>query len=139
MRLSSHDRLMDRLDRQLDMVPQISAFNSADRIPGNTPKFSGQLRASTNIGINGVDDSVTLVANYQRNAIRGELAAATARFKLVSSRIRAGDTVYISNDLPYAAEQEFQRGHLMFTKSAQLWPVDVANAVRESRQRLGLR
>ncbi len=92
---------------------------TAVAVVDESPKFSGQLRASTNIGFNSPDNSVVLVTNYVRNAIQGTRSAARARFRSVITGYKPGDVVYISNNLDYAAAQEYYYRNLMFTQAAK--------------------
>ena len=69
-----HDKIMDRYERQLEFIAQRSCFLSANRIPRETRKFSGQSRANTRMSIGSPNTRVTLAATYRRNAITGELS-----------------------------------------------------------------
>ena len=129
----NHDEFIARAKKQLVDVAQKSAFYSADRVPKRTRKYSGQARASTNMAIGGPDTSVVLAANYEQNAIQGELGLATAKFKSVSSQIRLGDMVYVTNSLDYIRVVEYKYGDMMFTHAIKSWGTDVARAVNESR------
>lgn len=91
---------------------------AATEVVEESPKFSGQLRASTNIGFNSPDLSVVLVDNYVYNAISATASSASKRFSIQIKQYKPGDTIYISNNLPYADVQEFKYGNLMFTAAA---------------------
>ena len=117
---------------KLKRIHQLACFYSADRVPKLTRKFSGQSRASINMGVGSPDNRVVLVENYRKNAIQGELAAATRRFKQVSSGIGVSDTVYISSALDYSPIVECKLGDLSFTKSSRLWQQDVDRATRNA-------
>lgn len=97
-----------------------------------SPRFSGQLRASTKIGINSVDSGVVLAPVYEYNAIPDAEARAARGFSAAISGYSLGDTIYISNNQPYASEQEYEAGHLMFTKAAQMFNRELDRSLRNA-------
>ena len=79
-------------------------------------KFSGQLRASNNVALNGADLSIVEVANYERNAISGTRSLAVKNAKVGISGFRLGDTVNISNNQPYSVNDEYEYGRYGYEK-----------------------
>ena len=132
--LTQHDKLIDKLERQLEVLPQRSAFYSANSIPQATRKYSGQSRANTRMEIGGIDDTVYLAPVYAPNAITGELGERKRAYERVSKRVKIGDTVHISNSLDYIQSVEFELGDLMFSKAIQKWPQHVRAAVRDAKR-----
>ena len=108
-------------DRLKNSVRRAVVSTGVD-IVANTPKYSGQLRASTNISLNSPDLSIVEVANYEFNAIQGTGAAAKRSFEQVASYFKPGDTIHITNNQPYAKSQEYEYGHMMFNKGAANFP-----------------
>lgn len=127
----THDQIMDKYIDDLEKIAQNSAFNSAARIPMTTRKYSGQAQASTRMGINSDDLSVTLADVYGPNAIDDSIAQSVNKARAVSRGIRLGDKVYITNNLDYIRDLEYEFGDLMFTTSARLWQEDVNRAVSD--------
>lgn len=106
---------------------------AANTAVGYQPKFSGQLRMSTNIGINSPDLSIAVAGMYVRDYFKGTRAAAAGRFAASVERYKPGDTVYISNNQPYAAEQEHEAGHLAFTRAAAEFQSDLDSSINEAK------
>ena len=103
----THDEWIKQARKQLIDIGQRSCFLSAQSVPRNTRKLSGQARASTNMSIGSADLSTVIVANYRPNAISGELDLATRKFRAVSKRITLKDKVFVSSDLGYIEEVEY--------------------------------
>ena len=131
--LSDHDKIMDRFERDLKKVAQRSCALSALGVVTRSRKLSGQYRMSTRLGVGRLDMSVTLAGTCRPNFFTNEIGTQERNFAASSQRINLGDRVFISNSLPYGPELEFQRGDLMFTRSASNWGNDVSQAVREVR------
>ena len=127
------EQMIDDQLKNLETIAKNSCFYSANHVPQGTRKFSGQARASTNMSIGSADLSVILAANYGRDAINGELDLATRKFKSVSSRIKTGDTVHVSNNLDYINKLEYKYGDLMFSKAVRMWQEDVQRAVNDTK------
>lgn len=123
---------MDRYIDDLEQIAQKSALYSASRVPNETRKYSGQAQASTKMSIGAMDLSVVLADVYAPNAISNSIGLAVNQFKRVSSQIKLGDVVFISNNLPYIAVVEFEYGDLMFNKAMKAWEQDVERAVNDT-------
>ena len=96
-----------------------ASVTAANEVVTQSPRFSGQLRASTNIGLSSPDLSVVIAPVYEFNAIPDAEFRSMSKFPGAISTFRVGDTIYISNNLHYAWFQEREAGHLMFAKAAQ--------------------
>lgn len=112
---------IDAIRKAVPKAVEKAVLESVVSIADNAPKFSGQLRASINVGFNDPDMDVVLAPVYERNAIANPEQKSKARARKAMKGYRLGDMIYISNNLPYAAVQEYEAGHLMFTIAANLF------------------
>lgn len=100
-----------------------AVINAASVVVDNSPKFSGQLRASIRVGLNAPDLSVVLAPRYERGAISNPEGISKAKVAKAIAGYKPGDTLYISSNLPYAWIQERKYNHLMFAQGAASIPV----------------
>ena len=124
------------IEEARDIIPEAiksAAEKTANTAVGYLPKFSGQLRMSTNIGFNEPDLSIAIAALYVRNFFTGTRADAARRFASTSQGYMPGDTIFISNNQPYASDQEWNAGHLAFTRAAAEFQSDLDEALREAQ------
>jgi len=85
--------------------------------------FSGQLRASNNVGLNNPDLSIVEVANYRRNAIGRTTDLAKAHARSVLRAFKMGDAIIVSNNQPYAIHDEFRNGRLAYEIGADSFEI----------------
>lgn len=102
---------------------------AVEDVVDESPIFSGQLRASTRIGLNAPDLNKVMAPVYFQGAISNPEGISKGRAAAAIARYRAGDTVYISNDQDYATVQEYERGHLMFNKAAARFARNLDDAI----------
>lgn len=96
-----------------------ATVKTANAVVVGSPRFSGQLRASTKIGVNAPEKSVVIAPVYFFNAIPNAEFLSMSRFPSDVASFKVGDTLYVSNNLPYAEFQELEAGHLMFARAAK--------------------
>lgn len=126
----------EQIDRELEILEdanQRACFHSANSIPSNFGKYSGQIRASVRMNINSYDLSVTLAPVYKKDAIVGEIEERERSFLATSKRVKIGDVVHISDNIPYVENAEYQYGNYAFRKAIASWPRHVDQGQREAR------
>ena len=102
-------------------------------VVNESPIYSGQLRASTRLGLNSPDLNKVMAPVYFQGAISNPEEISKGRAAAVVERYKAGDTIYISNDQDYAATQNYEYGHLMFEKAAARFPATLDAAVNAAK------
>lgn len=130
---SDHDAIMDKYMKDLETIAQRSAFYSASRVPPATRKYSGQAQASTKLAIGAPDPRVVL--SYDAtipDSVPNPIGQAVERMLKVSTRVKLGDIMYVSNNLPYIGIVNYVYGDLMFEKAARRWQEDVDRAVSDT-------
>jgi|GEM_PF-5909786 len=124
------------ISKTRDVIPeaiQQASVSTVGVVVDASPKFSGQLRASTRLGFNSPDLTVVIAPVYAFGAVSGAEQISKGRAAAVASRYKQGDTIYISNDLPYAWTQEREAGHLMFAKAAAAFPQLLDEAINAAQ------
>lgn len=121
--------LIEKSRNKIPNAIKTAVVDTAVAVVKESPYFSGQLKASTNISFNNPDLSVVTAENYEYGAIQATDSSAENTFNSVIGGYKLGDTVFISNDQDYAAIQEYKRGHLMFSKAAKGFQMTLDRAV----------
>ena len=98
-----------------------SAVDSVGLIAGRQGKFSGELRASNNIGVNSPDLSSITVANYIKDAISGTQELAVANARQVVQKFKLGDSLHLTNSKDHAKYDEYRWGRLAYTSTADVF------------------
>lgn len=119
--MPSVDEVFNRHMKLFEKLAEISSSASAIGVVDDTPKFSGQARASVNYSIGKINKNVVIVANYQKNAIIGTRSTARSLFKNTSKKLKLGQTVFITSSISYAATIEYVYGYRPFGKAIQSW------------------
>lgn len=110
------------ISKARDAIPeaiQDAAVRTVEKAVDEAPKYSGQLRASMRIGLNSPDLHKVIAPVYFRDAVSDPEGISRGRARQAMTRYKRGDTIYISNDQDYAAQQEYEAGHLFMTKAAR--------------------
>ena len=103
-------KIRPRLEKKVKKaVPDVVGL-----IANRQGKFSGQLRASNNVGLGSADLSKVEVVNYVADAISGTTLIARSNAKAVIQAFKLGQNVVISNNHDYAIYDEFKHGRLAY-------------------------
>ncbi len=92
-------------------------------------KYSGQLRASNNVGLDASDLSVITVVNYERDAISSTRGLAVSSAERAVRGFQLGQDVFISNNHEYAVDDEVRPGRLAYASAAGMFPTTLRTAI----------
>ena len=106
-----------------------AVVGSVKTIVNRQGKFSGQLRASNNVGLGAPDLSKVEVANYVENAISGTRSLAVSKAREVVKNIKLGQAIFISNNHDYVLYDEIRPGRLAYTGAGDMFPQALDKAV----------
>ena len=106
-----------------------SVPNTVRTIASRQGKFSGQLRASNNVGINTTDESVINVDNYIKDAISGTTDLAKRNAQAVMTAFRLGQHVIISNNHEYAVYDEYKHGRMAYEGGSDQYQAELDRAI----------
>ena len=93
------------------------------------PRYSGQLRGSMRVGFKSPDLSKVIAPVYFFDAVPDAERISLQKAQVAVSTFTPGDTIYISNDQDYAADQEYEAGHLFLTKASRKFAQHLDEAV----------
>ena len=125
------DKIFANHEKRFETIAKLSTADSSFQVVDDTPKFSGQARASVNYSIGGIDYSFVTVENYERDAISNTKESARSEFIFKSSFLKLGNIIFVTSSIPYVADIEYAYGYRPFGKAIQSWQQTVNDAVRK--------
>jgi hypothetical protein len=93
-------RAMNNIQRQADRRTRRVALAALQEISDGSPIDKGTFKANWNVSIDEIDRSADL------SKTDADISAMTQKATAVISNVEAGDTIYISNSVPYATRLE---------------------------------
>lgn len=125
-------QLTKKLKDDLLYIIQKPIASNAARIVGNTPKFSGQARINTRIGIGSPDEKVKYAVVYEKNFFSDTQENKRREFNELVKSIKLGDIVFTTSSLPYINYIE-EGGYFMFYRARNRFKHEVAIAFSEAK------
>ena len=120
---------LDEIKQEIEAGIRSAASETVGSIASRQGKFSGQLRASNNLGVNAPDLSEITVSNYVRNSISGTASLAKSNADRAASGFKLGGSLHLSNAKDYAVFDEYKHGRLAYESGADEFPNVLRNNV----------
>lgn len=136
MAVNQWQRIARRNAERMRLVAQEAYTETASDVIVRSPVLSGLFRNNWFAGLNSPDTKTTKAKSRLAFGVPG--GARFTEFLHLSTQFNIGDTIYLTNSLPYARRLEYGHSQRMAPNgvvrlAAAQWPLTVARIARRIR------